>query len=166
MSEHLVVAQKHYQAFVKFENFQRQKSTAKDKLTKLSQHQFQELSTDVYDELMRREQEIEDFLAPVASYHPKRNQARQKLCTLQRSRFDELVSDVYHEICNRYPSVARRPSLTKLVIPVISGSAQASAYQSQNQSQGSYSSPNNFSTQQSSLKKGTLENDLPGIPSP
>ncbi|GAA5834442.1 hypothetical protein JCM9279_004317 [Rhodotorula babjevae] len=86
------------------------RTNARDKLTRLTRQQFQELSTDVYDELMRR---IEDsstptagqqpFLAVRPDFHPKRNQARQKLATLPLSRFRDLASDVYFELDRRYP---------------------------------------------------------------
>jgi hypothetical protein len=86
-------------------------------LIRLSKQQFNELSTDVYDELMRRQntsQSIPEdrfvltsanqpFLTPKESFHPKRNQARQKLATLPPGRFKELASDVLYEIERRYP---------------------------------------------------------------
>ncbi|GAA5908347.1 uncharacterized protein JCM6883_004358 [Sporobolomyces salmoneus] len=85
------------------------RTNARDKLTRLTRQQFQELSTDVYDELVRR---IEDaagrpgeqpFLAVRPDFHPKRNQARQKLATLPLQRFKDLASDVYFELDRRYP---------------------------------------------------------------
>ncbi|GAA5914239.1 hypothetical protein JCM8208_001532, partial [Rhodotorula glutinis] len=86
------------------------RTNARDKLTRLTRQQFQELSTDVYDELMRR---IDDSATPTAGqqpflavrpdFHPKRNQARQKLATLPLSRFRDLASDVYFELDRRYP---------------------------------------------------------------
>ncbi|BGO96598.1 Cell polarity protein [Rhodotorula toruloides ATCC 204091] len=89
------------------------RSNAREKLTRLTRQQFQELSTDVYDELMRR---IEDsnsgqpgqqpFLAVRPDFHPKRNQARQKLATLPLLRFRDLASDVYFELDRRYPEFA------------------------------------------------------------
>ncbi|KZT04794.1 uncharacterized protein LAESUDRAFT_727653 [Laetiporus sulphureus 93-53] len=83
------------------------RSTARQKLTRLTRQQFQELSTDVYDELMRRrnnttENEI-PFLPVRDDFHPKRNQARQKLATLPTGRFKDLSSDVYYELSRRYP---------------------------------------------------------------
>ena len=90
-------------------------SRAKDKLTRLSGVQFQELSTDVYDESLRREQERKrggpgapgndtpKFLLPKNSFHPKRNQARQKLSTLPLERFRQLATDVFYELERRYP---------------------------------------------------------------
>lgn len=100
--------------------------------TRLTRQQFQELSTDVYDELVRRLDALagraddrkfthhnslqrrssilttisfstEPFLNPRNDFHPKRNQARQKLATLPLQRFRDLASDVYYELDRRYP---------------------------------------------------------------
>ncbi|KAI5780027.1 hypothetical protein EDC01DRAFT_668963 [Geopyxis carbonaria] len=87
---------------------------ARDKLLRLSMIQFQELSTDVYDELLRREPERNSnpppptdnpppFLPPKADFHPKRNQARQKLSTLPGDRFRDLATDVFYELERRFP---------------------------------------------------------------
>lgn len=90
------------------------RAAARDKLTRLTRSQFQELSTDVYDELSRR-QDVESregpgssnetlpFLAVRSDFHPKRNQARQKLATLPSNRFKDLASDVFYEIRRRHP---------------------------------------------------------------
>ena len=60
MSSELELATKHYTAFTRVSqsSTSRPGTTAKDKLTKLSHHQFAELSTDVYDELARRDEGI------------------------------------------------------------------------------------------------------------
>ena len=99
------------------------RSTARQKLTRLTRQQFQELSTDVYDELMRRKNNTSEneglslldtccasltlgtvpFLPVRDDFHPKRNQARQKLATLPTGRFKDLSSDVYYELARRYP---------------------------------------------------------------
>lgn len=98
------------------------RSTARQKLTRLTIQQFHELSTDVYDELIRRKKDKDSASphilfhpAPVAhvqpvpflpvreEFHPKRNQARQKLATLPIARFEDLSSDVYYELARRYP---------------------------------------------------------------
>ncbi|KAI0338375.1 hypothetical protein BDW22DRAFT_709598 [Trametopsis cervina] len=83
------------------------RSTARQKLTRLTRQQFQELSTDVYDELVRRKTNTLDneipFLPVRDDFHPKRNQARQKLATLPTGRFKDLSSDVYFELGRRYP---------------------------------------------------------------
>lgn len=78
---------------------------AKEKLLKLSEAQFRELSTDVYDELKRRidESRLEPlYLLPRSTFHPKRNQARQKLSSLPQTRFKDLVSDISYEIDRRH----------------------------------------------------------------
>ncbi|OCF59557.1 hypothetical protein L486_02224 [Kwoniella mangroviensis CBS 10435] len=85
------------------------RASAREKLTRLTKLQFQELSTDVYDELMRRIALMMDFLIAVPflpvreDFHPKRNQARQKLATLPKNRFKDLASDVFYELKRRYP---------------------------------------------------------------
>ncbi|KAF9472133.1 hypothetical protein BDN70DRAFT_503738 [Pholiota conissans] len=80
------------------------RSNARSKLTRLTIQQFHELSTDVYDELVRRNKENEVPFLPVREeFHPKRNQARQKLATLPTTRFEDLSSDVYFELARRYP---------------------------------------------------------------
>lgn len=89
---------------------------ARDKLLRLSPIQFQELSTDVYDELLRRQDEqrtqdangnvpphIPRALPPKQNFHPKRNQARQKLATLASKKFRELATDVLFELERRFP---------------------------------------------------------------
>ncbi|KIP03709.1 hypothetical protein PHLGIDRAFT_31670 [Phlebiopsis gigantea 11061_1 CR5-6] len=83
------------------------RSTARQKLTRLTRQQFQELSTDVFDELIRRKTNTTEnevpFLPVRDDFHPKRNQARQKLATLPTGRFKDLSSDVYYELGRRYP---------------------------------------------------------------
>lgn len=85
---------------------------ARDKLLRLSAIQFQELSTDVYDELQRRS-EAEGpggappghppHLLPREDFHPKRNHAREKLSTLPLPRFRDLATDVFYELERRFP---------------------------------------------------------------
>lgn len=68
----------------------------------------------MYDELLRRKQaevtananQVQSFLQPQTSFHPKRNQARQKLSTLPASRFTDLASDVFIELERRFPEFA------------------------------------------------------------
>lgn len=89
---------------------------ARDKLLRLSAVQFQELSTDVYDELLRRQSagapqasgpgQVPMFLLPKENFHPKRNQARQKLATLPPPRFRDLATDVFYELERRFPRFA------------------------------------------------------------
>ena len=86
------------------------RSNAREKLTRLSKQQFTELSTDVYDELMRRQNNAKTgnstpFLAVRDEFHPKRNQARQKLATLPKNRFKDLASDVFFELERRFPEL-------------------------------------------------------------
>ena len=94
---------------------------AKDKLLRLSPVQFHELSTDVYDELLRRQsasgarrsgpggyvaEGAPPFLLPEDNFHPRRNQARQKLSTLPSPRFRDLATDVFYELERRFPRFA------------------------------------------------------------
>ena len=90
---------------------------ARDKLLRLSAVQFQELSTDVFDELQRRQAQenprqppnsVPPYLLPKDTFHPKRNQARQKLATLPPSRFRDLATDVFYELERRFPHFAGR----------------------------------------------------------
>lgn len=86
---------------------------AREKLLKLSLAQFRELSTDVYDELRRRIDELRsepDFLLPKLTFHPKRNQARRKLSLLPQLRFKDLVSDISFEIERRNLHIPESPS--------------------------------------------------------
>ncbi|RMD41407.1 hypothetical protein DV735_g3698, partial [Chaetothyriales sp. CBS 134920] len=92
---------------------------ARDKLLRLSPVQFYELSTDVFDELQRRQassplpgrpprRDVPPFLQARPDFHEKRNQARQKLSSLQTSRFRDLSTDVFCEIERRFPHFVRR----------------------------------------------------------
>ncbi|KAE8226084.1 hypothetical protein CF319_g1277 [Tilletia indica] len=102
----------------------RPRTTAREKLTRLSKQQFTELSTDVYDELVRRQKAsltlnqspggpappsaIPPHLEVRPEFHPKRNQARQKLATLPKTRFKDLASDVFFELERRFPEFAEK----------------------------------------------------------
>jgi len=83
------------------------RANAREKLTRLNKQQFSELSTDVHDELQRRQdmQQQMPYLPGRDDFHPKRNQARQKLSTLLKSRFRDLASDVFFELERRYPEL-------------------------------------------------------------
>ncbi|KAF2803737.1 uncharacterized protein BDZ99DRAFT_526214 [Mytilinidion resinicola] len=91
----------------------RRSHRAKDKLTQLTQAQFQDQSTDIYDELVRREQwstkgsskahNVPRFLHPNPLYQQKRNVARRKLASLSLERFQQQCTDVFHESERRYP---------------------------------------------------------------
>lgn len=92
---------------------------ARDKLLRLSPVQFHELSTDVYDELQRRQAaaplppapgqpsrpppNVPPHLLPRQEFHEKRNQARQKLSSLAQQRFRDLATDVFTELERRFP---------------------------------------------------------------
>jgi hypothetical protein len=88
---------------------------ARDKLLRLSPVQFHELSTDVFDELQRRQaaastplgqpppRPVPQYLLPRNDFHEKRNQARQKLSSLQDTRFRDLSTDVFCELERRFP---------------------------------------------------------------
>ncbi|KAF2124521.1 hypothetical protein P153DRAFT_426525 [Dothidotthia symphoricarpi CBS 119687] len=115
MLEHFRVLKAYLGPYLNDEKGNPRPSRAKDKLTRLSGVQFQELSTDVYDESIRREQDRKrggpgapgndtpKFLLPKNNFHPKRNQARQKLSTLPLERFRQLATDVFYELERRYP---------------------------------------------------------------
>lgn len=59
-----------------------QRQSAREKLTRLNNQQFHELSTDVYDEMNRRQlagnddNQVMQHLPQNDDYHQKRNQAR------------------------------------------------------------------------------------------
>ncbi|PGH12450.1 hypothetical protein AJ79_04286 [Helicocarpus griseus UAMH5409] len=87
---------------------------ARDKLLRLSPGQVMELSTDVYDELLRRQAsspgrpggprpDVPPYLPPRQEFHEKRNQARQKLSSLMPPRFKDLATDVLCELERRFP---------------------------------------------------------------
>ncbi|KAF2013887.1 hypothetical protein BU24DRAFT_249220 [Aaosphaeria arxii CBS 175.79] len=115
LSEHYRVLRSYLAPYINDEKGNPRASRAKDKLTRLSVVQFQELSTDVYDESIRREQDRKrggpgapgndtpQFLLPKTTFHPKRNQARQKLSTLPLERFRQLATDVFYELERRFP---------------------------------------------------------------
>ncbi|EEP76857.1 predicted protein [Uncinocarpus reesii 1704] len=91
---------------------------AREKLKRLSPIQFYDLSTDVYDELQRRQAaaaanrpgpprpEVPPYLLPDPEIHAKRNQARRRLATLGPQRFGELVMDVFCDHERRFPHLA------------------------------------------------------------
>ncbi|KAH9048454.1 hypothetical protein EDB84DRAFT_1457065 [Lactarius hengduanensis] len=122
-----IVARTHYDELSKYlfsylaKEPANSRSTARQKLTRLTRQQFQELSTDVYDELIRRRNNADTnqvpFLPVRDDFHPKRNQARQKLATLPTSRFKDLSSDVYYELVRRYPEFKEEPSDVSLTSP-------------------------------------------------
>lgn len=109
------VAVQYYESLKKYlekhaekgQTISQQRQNARDKLTRLSKPQFQELATDVYDEMTRRQFNSAEmpFLPVRDDFHPKRNQARQKLATLPKNRFKDLASDVFFELERRFPQL-------------------------------------------------------------
>lgn len=110
LTQHYHVLKRYLAQSLRDEKGNPKPNRARDKLLRLSPVQFQELSTDVYDELLRRQSnagqkptEVPEFLVPKENFHPKRNQARQKLSTLPPTRFRDLATDVFYELERRFP---------------------------------------------------------------
>ncbi|TYJ54896.1 hypothetical protein B9479_004404 [Cryptococcus floricola] len=122
------------------------RASAREKLTRLTKLQFQELSTDVYDELMRRiatetgEGATAPFLPVREDFHPKRNQARQKLATLPSNRFKDLASDVFYELKRRFPEFEREQGQPQQYEEPPAPGPRPSMSQSNSQQSLSYSS--------------------------
>lgn len=118
LSEHYKTLKNYLAPYLRDDRPNQQQNRARDKLIRLSIVQFQELSTDVYDELIRREDErrkggqgapgnnTPKYLLPKQNFHFKRNQARQKLSTLPTDRFRQLATDVFYELERRFPRFA------------------------------------------------------------
>lgn len=116
MSQHYSILKRYLGQSLRDEKGNPKPNRARDKLLRLSAIQFQELSTDVYDELLRRQSaagqqnnvpgQVPAYLLPKENFHPKRNQARQKLATLPSSRFRDLATDVFYELERRFPHFA------------------------------------------------------------
>ncbi len=121
LAEHYVALKRFLAPSLREERANPRSNRAKDKLLRLSPVQFHELSTDVFDELLRRQttagarrsgpggfvqEGAPPFLLPEENFHPRRNQARQKLSTLPTSRFRDLSSDVFYELERRFPRFA------------------------------------------------------------
>ncbi|KAI9844647.1 MAG: component of the polarisome [Thelocarpon superellum] len=121
LSDHYVALRRFLAASLRDDKGNLRPNRARDKLLRLSPVQFQELSTDVYDELLRRQASAGQrrngpggeppngpppYLLPKTSFHPKRNQARQKLSTLPPPRFRDLATDVFYELERRFPRFA------------------------------------------------------------
>ena len=114
LSQHYAILKRYLAQSIRDEKHQSKPNRARDKLLRLSAIQFQELSTDVYDELLRRQSasgqqtsgpgQVPAYLLPKENFHPKRNQARQKLATLPSSRFRDLATDVFYELERRFPA--------------------------------------------------------------
>ena len=90
--------------------------TRRETLLRLSPVQFLQLSTDVYEELLRRQSSAEQltngpgqvlpYLLPKDNFHPNRNRARQVVGTLAPPRFQDLATDVFYELERRFPRFA------------------------------------------------------------
>lgn len=113
LSQHYSILKRFLAQSLRDEKGNPKPNRARDKLLRLSPVQFQELSTDVYDELLRRQSssgqqrngpgQVSEYLLPKDNFHPKRNQARQKLATLPPPRFQDLATDVFYELERRFP---------------------------------------------------------------
>jgi hypothetical protein len=119
LAEQYAVLKRYLAASLRDEKGDPRPNKARDKLLRLSPGQFQELSTDVFDELQRRQAVGRKgpnggpadggpppYLLPKDAFHPKRNQARQKLSTLPPPRFRDLATDVFYELERRFPRFA------------------------------------------------------------
>ncbi|KAI4257478.1 MAG: hypothetical protein LQ352_001642 [Teloschistes flavicans] len=112
LSQHYAILKRYLAQSLRDEKGNAKPNRARDKLLRLSPVQFQELSTDVYDELLRRQSaagqqtngpgQVPSYLLPKDNFHPKRNQARQKLATLPPPRFRDLATDVFYELERRF----------------------------------------------------------------
>lgn len=147
LSRHYTSLKAYLQASLQDEKGNIKPNRARDKLLRLSVTQFMELSTDVYDELIRREddrlQRVENvprFLLPKQNFHPKRNQARQKLSTLPIERFRQLATDVFYELERRIPRLGSmgRPNSN---MSDASGRSRAQSRPGMRPPQGQYGGP-------------------------
>ena len=129
LSQHYTILKRFLAQSLRDEKGNPRPNRARDKLLRLSPVQFQELSTDVYDELLRRQSssgqqingphQVPPYLLPKDNFHPKRNQARQKLATLPPPRFQDLATDVFYELERRFPSFAGN-SISRIGSPAMS----------------------------------------------
>ncbi|KAJ5287658.1 Spa2 homology (SHD) of GIT [Penicillium angulare] len=119
LHQHYVALKRFLSATYREDRVNGRSNKARDKLLRLSPTQFHELSTDVYDELIRRQQttpapgrpprpDAPTFLPPRDDFHEKRNHARQKLAMLQHQRFRDLATDVFCELERRFPQFTGR----------------------------------------------------------
>ncbi|KAH1878799.1 hypothetical protein KXX01_004891 [Aspergillus fumigatus] len=134
LGQHYFALRRFLNASYRDERANSKSNKARDKLLRLSATQFQELSTDVYDELLRRQQampspgrpgpprpDVPPFLPPREDFHEKRNQARQKLASLQHQRFRDLATDVFCELERRFPQFPARESRRASPAPSLRG---------------------------------------------
>ncbi|KNC98726.1 uncharacterized protein SPPG_06404 [Spizellomyces punctatus DAOM BR117] len=108
-STHYDVMRRYLTTFLQEQGSMLGRNNAKEKLGRLSERQFYDLSTDVFDEINRRRENDRNvpFLPVRNEFTPKRNQARQKLATLQEFRFKELASEVFFELERRFPRIVQ-----------------------------------------------------------
>ncbi|KAL5341259.1 hypothetical protein BJX70DRAFT_359259 [Aspergillus crustosus] len=139
LAQHYSVLRRFLYASYRDERASRKSNKAQDKLLRLSPTQFHELSTDVYDELLRRQQampspsrpprpEVPPFLPPRGDFHEKRNHARQKLASLQHQRFRDLGGDVFNELERRFPQFPEKESRRASPAPSLRGRPPPNAY--------------------------------------
>ncbi|KAK4690744.1 protein SPA2, partial [Lecanoromycetidae sp. Uapishka_2] len=134
LAQHYAILKRFLAQSLRDEKGNAKTNRARDKLLRLSAVQFQELSTDVYDELLRRQSssgqqmngpgQVPPYLLPKENFHPKRNQARQKLATLPPARFQDLATDVFYELERRFPIFAGR-DLSRVGSPAIGPPSRA-----------------------------------------
>ncbi|KAK2562229.1 ARF GTPase-activating protein GIT2 [Acropora cervicornis] len=74
---------------------------AKSKLQALNHHLFEELASDVYDEIDRRECDSVPFLPVNPSFSSTRNQGRQKLALFNAREFATLIIDILNDARRR-----------------------------------------------------------------
>ncbi|KAJ3119808.1 hypothetical protein HK098_005127 [Nowakowskiella sp. JEL0407] len=125
---------------------------AREKLSGLRTPQFEEFTTDIFDEVRRRQcsSHTVPFLPINPDYHPKRNRSRQKLATLVVFRFKELVFDVYLEIERRFLNIS------------IAQDAQKPASDSDT-TQNSRNSPNFLASSEANMTFDQMLMDLQGL---
>ncbi|RSL77684.1 hypothetical protein CEP52_017700, partial [Fusarium oligoseptatum] len=92
--------------------YKQQLNKPNPKLLRLTPTQLYQLSTDVFDELIRRQAPSSPngrpaFLLPNNAFSSTRNQTRQRLSAVGSPRFRDLLADVAYEIKRRIPHLAR-----------------------------------------------------------
>ncbi|KAK5118105.1 hypothetical protein LTR62_004152 [Meristemomyces frigidus] len=100
----------HHAAYKSYlaQNFAHQNNKLKPskKIQQLSMAQFMDLSTDVYDELVRRREStgnVPKRLLPQDKFHTWRNEARQKISARPLKLFKQLATDVLDDLERRKP---------------------------------------------------------------
>ena len=151
LSQHYAILKRFLAQSLRDEKGNPRPNRARDKLLRLSPVQFQELSTDVFDELLRRQSstgqqingpgQVPPYLLPKDNFHPKRNQARQKLATLPTPRFQDLATDVFYELERRFPQFAGN-SISRTGSPAMSTKGPPSRVGSPNGMKANYGQRN------------------------